>query len=131
MDLEKWYSIPWKNVLEKLGSDENGLSEKEVAKRLEKYGFNEIETGRKRTALTIFLNQFKSILVLLLVFSTIVSFFLGEIHDAIVILAIIIMNSVLGFIQEYRAEKSLEALKKLAAPKCKVIRNGVEKIIPA
>lgn len=131
MDLEKWYSIPWKNVLEKLGSDENGLSEKEVGKRLEKYGFNEIETGRKKTALTIFLNQFKSILVLLLVFSTIVSFFLGEIHDAIVILAIIIMNSILGFIQEYRAEKSLEALKKLAAPKCKVIRNGVEKIIPA
>ncbi|HDJ89586.1 MAG TPA: cation-translocating P-type ATPase, partial [Thermoprotei archaeon] len=131
LDLEKWYTLSYQEVLKKLGSSEKGLSYEEASKRLEKYGFNEIETGRRKTALTIFLNQFKSILVALLIFSTIISFYLGEIHDAIVILAIIVMNSILGFIQEYRAEKSLEALKKLAAPKCKVIRNGVEKVIPA
>ncbi|RLE95203.1 MAG: ATPase [Thermoprotei archaeon] len=127
----KWFKLTVEDVLEKLNTCLKGLSEEEAKRRLELYGFNEIPERRKRGPLDIFIDQFKSILVLLLVVTTIVSFLLGEVKDAFAILAIVIINTILGFIQEYRAEKSVEMLKKLAAPKATVIRNGIEKIIPA
>jgi len=118
-------------VFKELKTSQNGLSDAEAKKRLEKYGLNKIKEGKKISRLAIFLNQFKSFLIIILLIATVISFFLGEIIDAAVILVIVIFNAVFGFIQEYKAEKSIEALKKLTALKTIVIRNDKEKEIPS
>ena len=108
-----------------------GLSEKEAKKRLEKYGPNTLSEKKKISALKILLEQFGDFMVLILIACTLISAFMGEITEAITIIAIVIINSVLGFIQEYRTEKTMEALKGLAAPIAKVIRDGRLVDIPA
>ncbi|QDU39987.1 Calcium-transporting ATPase 1 [Maioricimonas rarisocia] len=125
-----WYSRDIEDVLSDLGSDpEQGLSEAEAAERLEKYGPNElIETGG-RGPWEILWEQISAPLVVLLVVAAIVSAFLGEYTDAIAITAIIVLNAILGFVQEYRAEKAMAALKQMAAPEVKVRRDGVLKQI--
>ncbi len=108
-----------------------GLSEREAAKKLREHGLNKL-TGRKKVpALKILLDQFCDLLVIILLASTAVSAAMGELTEAITIALIIIINGVLGFIQEYRTEKTLEALKQLAAPAARVIRGGAARTIPA
>ena len=97
-----------------------------VCQTLEKYGFNELVEKAKVSVIKIFIDQFKNFLVGLLIAAAIISAVIGEHIDALAIVAIIILNGVLGFIQEYRAEQALEALKRLAAPKARVRRNGRE-----
>ena len=109
----------------------NGLSEKEAEKRLLEYGHNELRERKKASAISIFFSQFKDFMVMVLLAATLISFSLGETMDAIAIIIIVVMNAVLGFIQEYRTEKSLEALKDLSAPHATVIRDGREKEIEA
>ncbi len=129
---EGWHSKSISEVVVELGvSIDEGLSNLEALARLEKYGYNEIVVKKKRTPLRILLDQFANFLVIILIISTIISFVLGEEKDALSILAIVFLMAVLGFVQEYRAEKSIEALKKLASPKAKVIREGVVQVIPA
>ncbi|WKV08805.1 calcium-transporting P-type ATPase, PMR1-type [Thermoanaerobacterium sp. CMT5567-10] len=101
-----------------------GLSSEEAKKRLEKYGPNNLSEKKKRTALSMLLDQFKDYMVIILIIASIVSFFLGEITDAVIILFIILLNAFLGMIQENNAEKSLESLKKLSAPVSRVLRDG-------
>lgn len=101
-----------------------GISEKEAAKRLEKFGKNVIEAKDKGKWLSIFLDQFRDFMVLVLLGATLLSGLLGEYVDAITIIAIVIINAVLGFYQEYKAERSLEELKKMTAPRAKVMRSG-------
>jgi len=101
-----------------------GLSSLEVKKRLDEIGFNQLEEKKGYTLWDMFLGQFKDVLVLILLISTLVSFILGEVSDAIVIAIILILNATLGVAQEYKAEKSLAALKKLTTPNALVIRNG-------
>ncbi|MEB3101249.1 calcium-translocating P-type ATPase, SERCA-type [Ferviditalea candida] len=108
-----------------------GLSDKEARDRLEQYGRNELSEGKKISPLTLFLNQFKDFMVLVLVGATLISGMLGEYLDAITIVMIILMNGILGFAQEFRAERSLRALKALSAPVAKVIRNSAVMQIPA
>lgn len=108
-----------------------GLSEKEAKKKLEKYGPNTLSEKKKISALKILLEQFGDFMVLILIACTLISAFMGEITEAITIIAIVIINSVLGFIQEYRTEKTMEALKGLAAPIARVIRDGRLVDIPA
>lgn len=112
------------NIFEELESSPKGLGSEEAKKRIQRYGLNQITETGKVSALKIFLSQFKSFLVIILIVATILASILGKWVDASVIFAILVINSVLGFIQEYRAEKAIEALKKLTAPKAKVIRNG-------
>ena len=107
-----------------------GLSESEARKRLLEYGENEI-AETKESNFIIFLRQFKSPLIIILIAACIVSFFIGEILDAVVIIGIVILNSVIGFQQERKAEKAIEALKKLTAPEAVVMRDGKIKTIPA
>lgn len=102
----------------------NGLSTEEAKKRLEKYGPNNLSEKKKRTALSMLLDQFKDYMVIILIIASIVSLFLGEITDAVIILFIILLNAFLGMIQENNAEKSLESLKKLSAPVSRVLRDG-------
>lgn len=109
----------------------NGLSEEEVNKRRKKYGPNALQKRNKVSPVKIFLSQFNDVIIWVLIAATIISGLMGEIGDTVTIIIIVIMNAILGFVQEFRTEKSLEALKKLAAPTSKVIRDRVIKIINA
>lgn len=122
--------------MEKLNFNEStdylsGLNSKEVEKRLKKYGYNEITRKKKNSAFKIFFSQFNDFITWVLIAATVISGFMGEKADAVTILIIIIINAVLGFIQEYRTERSLEALNELAAPTAKVIRDGKLVVIKA
>lgn len=106
-----------------------GLTSKEAERRINEYGFNELQEAKKTSAIRIFLSQFNDFMVWVLLGATIISSIMGDKADAVTIIIIVIVNAVLGFIQEFRTEKSLEALKNLAAPTCKVYRDGRIKII--
>lgn len=108
---------------------DKGLTSEEVASRITQYGYNEIISKRQFTALKIFLSQFSSFLIIILIIVGCVSIFLKEIIDGIAIFAIVIINATIGFIQEYKAENAVKALKKLVIPKTIVIRNGEQKLI--
>jgi Ca2+-transporting ATPase len=109
----------------------NGLSNTEAKKRLQKFGRNEIVVNKKKSKFKIFLSQFNDFIVWVLIAATVISGIMGEKADAITIIAIILLDAILGFVQEYRTEKSLEALKKLSAPTAKVFRDGKINIINA
>lgn len=112
-------------------ADEKGLSSLEAQKRIERYGYNEITKKKKNSPILIFFSQFNDFITWVLIGATAISGFMGEKADAVTILIIIIINAVLGFIQEFKTEKSLEALNDLAAPSAKVIRDGRIKLIKA
>ena len=121
----EFYYLSIEETLQGLQSSENGLSDDEAEARLEKYGLNELMEEHRTTPLEIFLDQFKSVLILILVLAAIISgFILHEYTDMAVILVIVVLNAVIGFYQEYRAEQAVEALKKMVSPRCKVIRDG-------
>jgi len=109
----------------------SGLSSKEAEKRLKKYGPNTLKQTKKISPIKIFLQQFNDFMVWVLIAATLISGFMGAKADAITILIIVIMNGILGFIQEFKTEKSLESLKSLAAPTAKVVRDGQIKVINA
>src|SRR3989338_6582634 len=123
------HGMPVKDVLKSLKSSLNGLSQEEAEKRLKEYGLNEIREAKKVSPFEIFLRQFRSIVIWILIAAVIISAFLEEYVDAIVILVILVLISVLGFFLEYRAEKAIEALKKLASLKATVLRDGQKKEI--
>ena len=118
-------------IFNELKTGRQGLTEKEAEERIKKYGYNELKEGKKISPLKIFINQFKSFIIYILLFALAFSIFVGEIVEAIVIAAIVVANAIIGFRQEYNAEKSIEALKKLASLKATVIRDGKEKEIDA
>jgi P-type Ca2+ transporter type 2C len=130
--MERWWFADKEAVARELGSDlEKGLSPQEVTYRQGKYGPNQLAEKKGRSALALFLDQFKDFMIWVLIGAALVSGFLKEWVDAIAIISIVILNAILGFIQEYRAEKSLAALKKLSSPTSKVIRDGKHHIIPS
>ncbi len=112
------------DILEALKTGFQGLSLGEVGRRLEEYGPNELKEKKKRTTLMMFLDQFKDFMIIVLIVAAVVSGVIGEVSDTIAIVVIIVLNAVIGFVQEYRAEKAMAALKKMAAPTAVVIRNG-------
>ncbi len=126
-----WHSKKSEQVLDELKVGPEGLDEQEVQNRLAKYGYNELIAKKKTTPLQIFLSQFKDVFVIMLLVATAVSFAIGENIDGAIIATIVILNSIVGFITEYRSEKAIEAMKKLTAPKARVIRGGNEIIVPA
>ena len=101
-----------------------GLTKREAEKRLKSYGLNELKHKKKVSPIKTFLLQFNDFMVWVLLGATLISAFMGDVADAITIIIIVVVNAILGFIQEFRTEKSLEALKNLAAPTCKVFRDG-------
>jgi Ca2+-transporting ATPase len=106
-----------------------GLSTNEIEDRLKEYGLNELQSKERVSPIKIFLSQFNDLITWILMVATLISGFMGDKADAITILIIIIMNGILGFVQEYKTEKSLEQLKKLSSPTAKVIRNGKIEVI--
>ncbi|NLY10909.1 MAG: calcium-transporting P-type ATPase, PMR1-type [Firmicutes bacterium] len=120
-----WYKLSLTEVCQKVKTNlKNGLTSKEATKRLANFGPNMIKETKKDSLIVVFLKQFNDLMVLVLLATIGISALLGEVMDALAILAIVILNAVLGFIQEYRAEKSLEALKDLTTPISKVMRDG-------
>ncbi|MEM4360075.1 MAG: cation-translocating P-type ATPase [Candidatus Bilamarchaeaceae archaeon] len=108
-----------------------GLTEAEAAERLVKHGRNELQELKRESLLAKFLRQFQSFMILLLLGAAVIALFLGEQLDALMIFGIVLMLGILGFIQEYKAEKAFEALKKLVSPKTRVVREGAVKIVDA
>jgi len=134
--MNKWHTLKIEDILSKLKTGEQGLSKTEAKLRLKKFGLNKLTEKRRIEPIKIFFRQFKSFLILILIIAAIISAILVSLTDAYIIIAIVLVNAVLGFTQEYKAEKTMEALKKLAAPKAKVIRDGkqieisAKKIVP-
>lgn len=124
MEKREYYNFSAEDVIKALESMKEGLGPREAEERLEKYGWNELLEKKKDNPIFVLLRQFKSFLIIILIIAAVVSFYLGEAVDAIVIILIVLMAGILGFIQEYRAEKSIEALKEMAAPIAKVLREG-------
>lgn len=120
----QWHSASTETVFKELGSTPSGLSSSEAAARLKRYGKNELKRIGGVKPVMLFLEQFKNVLVVTLILAAVVSAAIGEVLDAIVIGVILVINAVLGFVQEYRAERALEALKKMVKNTCKVFRDG-------
>jgi len=128
--MARWWHVDVERMAKELETDlASGLSSGEAAARIEKYGRNQLKEAPKRSPWSIFLDQFKDFVIWVLIGAAVVSGFLQEVVDAIAIIAIVILNATLGFIQEYRAEQSLAALKKLSSPTSKVIRDGKHQIL--
>ena len=125
------HSLSVEDSLKALNSSANGLSTNEARKRLKKFGLNILKEKNKISKLTIFLNQFKSFIVILLIVATIISTILGENLDALVILIVVIFNAIFGFLQEYKAEKAIEELRKLSNPTVIVLRDNKEVKVPS
>ena len=126
-----WHKKTTEEVLQELVSSPAGLSAGEAALRLEKYGFNSLKEKPKRGALAMFLDQFKDFMIMVLIAAAVVSGAIGEFLDTVIILAIVFLNAVMGFVQEHRAQKAMEALKKMAAPYAVVMRDGDAISIPS
>jgi Ca2+-transporting ATPase len=126
-----WHARPIAEVLKELEATPEGLSREEAARRLERYGPNTLKEEKGISPWEIFIGQFKNFLIILLLIATGLSLLLGETLDAIVIFAIVVASAGLGFYQEYRAEKALQALKAMASPTASVLRDGEEVEIPS
>jgi Ca2+-transporting ATPase len=126
-----WHSQSAEEALAQLASTAEGLSAQKAAQRLATDGPNELKEGKRISPRQIFLGQFKSLIIWILIVAGVISGLLGERVDAIAILAIVILNAVIGFYQEFKAEKSIAALKKMTAPQAKVRRDGTVTSIPA
>jgi Ca2+-transporting ATPase len=121
-----WHTRTVKQAFETLGSQPTGLSQTEAAARAAQYGPNEIQAAQRISAWDILIEQFKNVLILILLGATVISLFLGHGVESIVIAVIVLFAVLLGFIQEYRAERAIEALRQMAAPTATVLRNGRE-----
>ncbi len=112
-------------ALQRLGSDaDRGLSSTEAAQRLQRIGSNEIQEGARRGPLRLLVEQFTDFMILVLLAAAVISGFIGDLTDTVVILVIVVLNAVIGFVQEFRAERAIAALKALAAPTAHVLRDG-------
>lgn len=128
----RWFERRRQEVIESLGTcADKGLDEQDAKQRLEQFGPNKLAAAGRTPPWKMFVNQFRDFMVLILLAATLVSGLLGEWADAITIMIIVIVNAILGFVQEFRAEKSMEALKALTAPEARVLRSGLERKIRA
>lgn len=129
--MTSFHALDKKEVLENLKTSEKGLSEKEASYRLTKFGYNEIRQILKIHPITIFLQQFNSVFVYILLFAAVFSILIKHYIDFSVISVIIILNASIGFFQQYRAEKIISQMKEMLVPKVKVLRDNVLKEIPS
>ena len=126
-----WHTLTVEQTFDRLKSSPNGLTAAEAAKRLTEFGPNEVQASARVSPFAILLEQFKNVLIIILLLATALSAFLGHGVEAIAITVIVLFAVVLGFIQEYRAERAIEALREMAAPTATVIREGHEERVPA
>jgi len=127
----KPHALSKARVLQTLKTSNKGLNNTQVKSRLATFGLNKLKENKSYSIFSLFIQQFTDLLVIILLLAGGFSFFIGETVDAIAILTIVLMNGLLGFFQEFKAEKSMEALKKIETLKARVIRNGEEQTIKA
>ncbi|PUZ23335.1 ATPase [Chitinophaga parva] len=126
-----WYGLSAKEVFELLETGENGLSTRDAREKLLRYGPNEIKEGRNKHAINILLGQFKDFMIIILIVAAVMAGIMGDVKDTIAILAIVILNALVGFLQESRAEKGIRALRQMAVAQARVLRDGVSTWEPA
>jgi P-type Ca2+ transporter type 2C len=126
-----WHQKETGEVLNELNTSSRGLSHEDALQRLEKYGPNELKEIKGKSLFMMFLDQFRDFMILVLIAAAIISGIIGEPSDTIAIIVIVCLNALIGFVQEYRAEKAMAALKKMAAPNATVIRNGIPATVAA
>ncbi len=132
MSERKWHSMEIPQIVKELDTDlYRGLTEDEAKRRLETYGTNELKKEEKFSPVMLFFNQFKNFLVIILLVAVVLSALVGEVIDAAIIAVIVVFCAVLGFVQEYRAERALEALKEMLTPAITVLRGGQEEEVPS
>jgi len=129
--IENPESLEYNKVIELLDTRKEGLTSLEAKNRLSQFGPNQLPEQDRINYLFLYFNQFKSFLILILIFAAIISFFLNHASDGYIILLVILANSIIGFFQEYKAEQSIQALKEMVQPTAKVIRDGYPLIIPS
>nr|WP_279593751.1 cation-translocating P-type ATPase [Lactobacillus kefiranofaciens] len=122
--MKQYYLQTKAKVLEELKTASGGLSSQQAKDNLAKYGKNALIEGKKKTTLQVFLEQFKDLMVIILIIAAVISAFTGELESTLVIVAVLILNAILGTVQHIKAEKSLESLKSLSSPSAKVLRDG-------
>ena len=125
--MKQYYLQSKAEVLQEFKTSNDGLTSSQAKENLAKYGENALIEGKKKTALQVFFEQFKDLMVIILIIAAIISAFTGDLESTLVIITVLILNAVLGTVQHIKAEKSLESLKSLSSPSAKVLRNG-EKI---
>ncbi|MBK9643377.1 MAG: cation-translocating P-type ATPase [Saprospiraceae bacterium] len=126
-----WHRLSIPDTFELLGTTQQGLSTSTAEEKLLQIGPNELKEGKKKSIAGMLLAQFKDVMILILLTAAIISGIIGDLTDTIVILVIVLLNAILGFIQEYRAEKAIQALKQMAVTRANVIRNGRTSTVPA
>jgi len=130
--LEAWYAVPIAEAFQRQQTDASkGLTQAEAARRLAQYGPNTLAQAHQRSTLAIFLAQFQSLIVALLVVATVIAFAMGDNIEAVAILVVIVLNAGIGFVTEWKAEQALSALQKQSVRIAHVIREGTESEIPA
>jgi Ca2+-transporting ATPase len=129
--MTNWHSMTADEAINRLGSRPEGLSSEEAARRLQECGPNQMESLSKPSPIYIFMKQFKEYLTLVLIFAALISYLVGETHNAYVIFGIVLLVALIGFFQEYKAERSMEALREMVSPEADVFRDGKMISIPA
>src|SRR5688572_28634986 len=126
-----WHRLTIAEVFELLGTNQQGLSAMTAGEKLLQVGPNELQEGKKKSIFAMLLAQFKDVMILILLGAAIVSGIIGDLTDTIVILIIVLLNAIIGFLQEYRAEKAMQALKQMSVTQARVIRNQHVESMPA
>lgn len=126
-----WHRLSIEETLELLDTRQQGLSTPDAEAKLLKYGPNELQEGKKKSIAGMLLGQFKDVMILILMAAAIISGIIGDLTDTIVILIIVLLNAVIGFFQEYRAERAMQALKQMAVTQARVLRDGISSWMPA
>jgi Ca2+-transporting ATPase len=126
-----WHTLDEQTAMDRLQSTKNGLASAEISKRLEHAGRNTLGEAKKKSSAAIFLDQFRDFMIGVLLVAAAVSAFIGEPKDTITIIVIVVLNAVIGFVQEYRSEQAMEALRGMSAPRATVIRDGKQSIVAA
>ncbi len=129
--MEKQWKFSQKEALETLQTSMDGLTQAEVEKRFAQYGYNKLQEGKRKSILQVFAEQFADLLVVILIVAAVISALTGGIEGTIVILAVLILNAILGTVQHFKAQKSLDSLKAMAAPNAYVMRDGQKTEVPA
>jgi Ca2+-transporting ATPase len=129
--MQQWHQMPMQAVLEALHTSSDGLSAAESSHRLAAYGANVLVARKRRTALGMILSQFTDFMVLVLIVAAAISGLIGELQDTLAVVAIVVLNAVVGFVQEYRADRAMEALRAMAAHTATIVREGQMAAVPA
>ncbi len=129
--MKEWHRKEAEDVMKMLRTSRHGLDREEAERRLAQYGANELTEKHARPPFVMFLDQFRDFMIIVLIAAAVISGIIGEASDTVAIIVIVVLNAAIGFAQEYRAEKAMAALKKMAAPSATVTREGVHSTIPA